>query len=341
MLPFVLAHILLGIESPFYYARSLTLLWTTYVTTYALAFGLLRCRDVERLFEELIILNLLISLVALACLKTPLWHVFWIDDADIMGIGTPHSRRLALLTTEPSVYANLMLPLLVFTILRALAWATKRNMMFVGMIGLPFLLCQSFGGLSMGVAAIGISSLWSSRRFLKRRGALIGLGVLVLALAALLFTNNPISARVLQVLSGGDSSTRSRTTVAFLVGLVVAMSKSIWWGVGLGQGKLVDVSDLRIGFTVGIIPNAVAGTLAELGIVGVAVRFLLEGYLFFRMRVFANSFRMAMFVVAFVAQLTGSYLMDVQQYLIWCFAFLPFFPEFDLGSRLTRRPVRG
>jgi len=48
--------------------------------------------------------------------------------------------------------------------------------------------------------------------------------------------------------------------------------------------------------------------------------------------VYLNSFRLAMFVVAFIVQLTGSYITDVQEYMLWCFAFYPFFPELNLRA---------
>jgi len=139
---------------------------------------------------------------------------------------------------------------------------------------------------------------------------------------------------VLQVVTGNDSSTQSRTTLAFVVAYLVASSKSLLWGVGLGQAKLVDL--VSYGFENSIIPNAVAATFAELGIVGVLVRLTVELYLFFRTRVYRNPFRLAMFVASFFSQLTGGNLMNVQNYLLWCFAFLPFFPEMD--QRVDSKP---
>jgi hypothetical protein len=135
---------------------------------------------------------------------------------------------------------------------------------------------------------------------------------------------------VIQVVTGDDSSTKSRTIFSFFLAGLIAASKSIWWGAGLGQAKLFDASDLGIGFISGVIPNAVAGTFAEFGLIGVLVRFAAEFYLFFKTRVYRNSFRLAMFVVAFIMQLTGSYVTDVQEYVIWCFAFYPFFPNLNL-----------
>jgi hypothetical protein len=37
-----------------------------------------------------------------------------------------------------------------------------------------------------------------------------------------------------------------------------------------------------------------------------------------------------MFLIAFIYQFTGGYLMNVQEYLLWCFAFAPFFPWLNL-----------
>ena len=68
------------------------------------------------------------------------------------------------------------------------------------------------------------------------------------------------------------------------------------------------------------------------------MRVAFEVALFFYTRVYINSFRLAMFVIAFILQLTGGYIEYVQEYVIWCFAFLPFFPEFDL-ERIAKRSL--
>jgi hypothetical protein len=159
-------------------------------------------------------------------------------------------------------------------------------------------------------------------------------------MAGLLFVPNPISQRVSSVIAGDDSSTQSRTVFSFILANAIATSTSIWWGAGLGQAKLFDVSNLGIGFTVSVIPNAVAGTFAEFGIIGVLVRFAVEFYLFFRTRVYRNSFRLAMFVVAFIMQLTGSNVMDVQEYLIMFFAFAPLFPALNPQNRVPSNTGR-
>ena len=327
--PFILAQIAMGIPSPLYFLQSTLLLWTVYVTVYAFYWALSNSGGIDRLFDQLIVLNFCVVLFALATLFTPLRLLLWHDDSDVVS-GTSHLLRLSLLTTEPSVYAELMLPLLIFAAIRLLRDTTSRNLIYLIMIGVPVLLSQSFGGVSIGLAGLGIAILTSYRRLFRQPRNLMIFALMVIGVSALLLTNNPFSDRVVQVVTGGDSSTKSRTIFSFIVAFTVASSKSLWWGAGLGQSKLIDVSDLGLGFTVGIIPNAVAGTFAEFGIIGVIVRFAAEFYLFFRTKVFLNSFRLSMFVVAFITQLTGSHMMDVQQYLMWCFAFLPFFPDLNL-----------
>jgi hypothetical protein len=324
--PFVIAHAVLGIESPYYYARSSLLLWTVCVTVYAFSLALLRCESIERLFEKLIVLNFCATLIAIVLFFTSFRRVLW-DDTDT-GI-LSDVFRLRLLSSEPSVYALLMAPLLVFVILRLLQNPGKRNIFYAVLIVIPFLLCQSFGGLSISLAGIGTAVLVGFRHVFKQRRTWLVLAVMVILVAGLVYVPNPISERLSLVATGQDSSTDSRTISSFIVAYSIAEPKSLLWGAGLGQAKLTYVADLRLALDVGVIPNAVAGGFAELGIIGMLIKFALEFYFFFRTRVYENSFRLAMFVVAFITQLTGSYLMNVQEYLMWFLAFGPFFPEMD------------
>jgi hypothetical protein len=329
--PFLAAHLIIGVSSVVYYSRSLLLLWTVYIAVFAFCWALTKSRTVDRLFDQLILLNCFASVVAICAFPTPLRSVLWHDDADTL-VGASHLLRLNLLSTEPSAYSLLMLPLLIFASLRVFDKVNIRNCTYVVMIGIPFLLCQSFGGITMCVAALGISLMRSYRRvFTRANGIVTFLGCAIL-IALLLGTHNPISERVLQVVTGGDSSSKSRTIFSFVAAYAVASSRSLLWGAGLGQGKLVDFSDLGIGFAVNVIPNATAGTFAELGIVGVLFRFAAEIYLFIKTKPYLNNFRLAMFVVAFIAQLTGSYLTNVQEYLLWFLAFVPILPSHS-GSR--------
>jgi hypothetical protein len=334
--PFIIMQVLHGLDSRLYYARSFILLWTVYITVYAFCWALLKCRNVERLFEELIVLNFCAAMAALVILFTPAEELLWSTDFSALGGAGGWAPRLKLFTSEPSVYGQLIAPLLIFTILRLFNNPKRRNFIYAAIIVIPLLLSQSFGALSICTAGLAVAVLFKSRRVLKRRNSILILGLGVILLAGLVMVPNPISHRVSQVASGADSSTQIRTVGAFIEAYNIAESRSLWWGAGFGQAKLYDVpSVLRtLGFTNAVIPNSTADTLANLGFIGVLVKFTLEIYLFFRTHVAKSTFRLAMFVVVFLYQFTGGHLMNVQEYLLWCFAFAPLVPTLDFQKNI-------
>jgi hypothetical protein len=184
----------------------------------------------------------------------------------------------------------------------------------------------------MALAGISVLIMTDLKRLLSRAQSWIVIVSLAMVAASLLLIPNPISARVLQVATGIDGSANLRAFVGYLGAYIAASSKSLWWGVGLGQVKFFNLPGLGLALD-NTLPNAVAGTLAEFGLIGVLVRFAVEFYLFFRSRVYLSSFRLAMFVVAFIDQLTGSYTDDVQSYLLWFLAFYSIFPDANLCDK--------
>ena len=341
LLPFVAMQVHNGLDSSLYYVRSILLLWTVYVTVYAFCWGLLKCKNLERLFEQLIILNFCAAMLALTFLFTPLKGVLWSLDFRDLGGGGGWAPRLMLLTSEPSVYGQLMAPLLIFTVLRLLRSPGRRNFLYAALITIPLLLSQSFGALSICTATLGVVLFPRFRRLLRRPSSLLILGLGVLLVASILFVPNPIARRTAQIVNGTDSSIHSRTTNAYILAYAIAESKSLWWGAGPGQAKLYGKHRLllSLGFPTSVLPDSNADTFADMGIIGLLVKFILEIYLFFRTRVYTNTFRLAMFMVPFIYQFTGGYLTNVQEYLMWCFSFAPFFPWLNLQSRVPA-PVR-
>jgi hypothetical protein len=333
--PFILAHMALGVPDPMSYARTLLHWWTVFIAVYAICWSLQKCWNFDRLLDQLIFLNFCAAIIALVIRPTPLRLLLWMDTDPFTG-GAGHLLRLNLFTHEPSAYAELMLPLLVFASLRLLRDGKKRSAVYLMMIALPFLLCQSFGGISIGLAGIGVSLMTGYRRLLRGSKSRFLFLFLAIATGALLLTPNPISQRVSQVATGADGSANSRTTSAYIAAYTVASSKSLWWGAGMSQTKGFDFSDLGVGLAAGSIPNEVAAVFAEFGLIGVMAMFAVEIYLFLKTKVYRDSFRIAMFTVAFINQFVGSYSTDVQQYLMWFLAFYTFFPEFNL--RDSSRP---
>jgi len=226
----------------------------------------------------------------------------------------------------------LMLPLLIYSVLRLLRQTSFLNTLLLLMISIPLLLSQSFGGISMAVAGIGSSILLTDKSILRRPSTFLAITSAALILLAILATNNTISARVFQVTNGVDSSTSTRTTYAFIRAYAEASERSLWWGAGPGQIKnSTEAFDLS-GITRDTIPNSSALTLADFGIIGLLLRFLVEFYLFYRTKVYNNTFRTSMFVVVFIAQLTGSYMTNIQEYIMWFLAFGNIFPDMNINN---------
>jgi hypothetical protein len=329
--PFLIGQARNGLDSFYFYGRSVLLLWTVYVTTYAFAWALLKTKNVFRLFDELIVLNFCAAIVALLVLFTPAKDLLWNSDfSNFQGTGG-WAPRLNLLTTEPSVYGQLMAPLLIFSVLRLFNKPGKRNTTYAFLIAVPLILSQSFGALSICAAGLLVMLIFKSRRFLQRRSSLLIMALGLVFVVGIVVVPNPISQRIQEILAGQDSSTQVRTVAGYLEAFKIAETKSLWWGVGPGLAKLYDTpAVLRgLGFTTVQMPNAIADVLASMGLIGVIAKLILEIFFFLRTRAWESGFRLAMFTITFIYQFAGSNMMNVQEYLMWCMAFTSIVPGLD------------
>lgn len=152
----------------------------------------------------------------------------------------------------------------------------------------------------------------------------------------LFFHDNLLFLRISNVFSGNDSSFKGRTYDSFYLGWTIASKKSLFWGSGLGQIKVLGVDLFKEyyqsnDFTTNsvAIPNAVGETLAVFGVFGLVLRFFFEFYFFIKTRVWENYYRLGLFIFIFIYQFTGSFMMNLAEYTIWILAFHPhIFPEF-------------
>jgi len=160
---------------------------------------------------------------------------------------------------------------------------------------------------------------------------IVGLTILILK-----FPDNILFVRIGNIFSGKDTSFKGRTSDSFYLAWKIAEKKSIWFGCGLGQIKLLGIDILTkfyaAEFTVEntAIPNAVAETLATFGIVGTCLRMGLIVYLYFKTKVYSNYYRLSLFLFIFIYQFTGSYITNIAEYAIWILAFSAnYFEEFN------------
>jgi hypothetical protein len=159
----------------------------------------------------------------------------------------------------------------------------------------------------------------------------------VLFLALQFFPGNIIFVRIGNIFEGRDTSFSGRTFDSLYLGWKLAAEKSVLFGCGPGQIKIVGLDLFRDYYNYAhftpeqiTVPNSLGDTLATFGLSGVIIKLGLEIYFFFKTAVYKNFYRLSLFLFIFVYQFTGSYLTNIAEYVIWLMAFYPLlFPEFN------------
>ncbi|MBI1770267.1 MAG: hypothetical protein HYR67_18005 [Bacteroidetes bacterium] len=343
--PFIINHLINGVDI-YFYERSILLYLTVYI--FCLAFHTLirTYGDIEDIFKKILLYNFALTILALFLVLTPYRFLFWSDWSYLTGgvIGLP---RLQMLTYEPSYYSTLFVPIFAFYFVKYLLKQLNGNVLItLTMIILPLVFSFSLGvisGLALAIAVlflVNFSKFLSSKRLFYSLSILALSSLLILIILFVFYQDNPLFIRVTSFLSGNDQSGRGRTSEAFQLAYLIADAKSIWWGVGPGQLKIIGDPIIREfyhyppGYGQVSIPNAFAETVALFGIVGAILRLLIELYLFFRTKVLKNYFRTLLFFYIFVYQFTGSYTTNIAEYVIWILAFTNVFPEFDKNQKI-------
>ncbi len=351
LLPFLVVHLINGVNT-FYYIRSFLLLFTVFIFALSFYRYLKLSNSIRTIYRQLLILNVPFVLLALFMLTQPgLVSKFWYSNAITVGIAG--IRRLKMFTYEPSYYSFLFAPIALYYYLKFVILKVPNPKLVFALVTVPLLLSLSFGvilGLSLALLITFLYGIWNF--FPGKNWAIYALVACFLLLIAgaflfLFFPENVFVTRIANVLSGRDTSFKGRTFDSFYLGWRIASAKSIWFGCGLGQVKEIGLPYFisfynYTNFTiedVGI-PNAVADTLATFGIVGVALRLMTEIYLFFKSKVFSNYYRFSLFAFIFIYQFTGSFIMNIAEYVIWILAFFPgIFKEFDKIAFSRRNKV--
>ena len=338
-------HAALGINIS-YYLRSWLLLFGAFVFCLVSLLFLQRPNALAYSFKSILVVNgLLLPLAALAYFtdgwKDSFWYLVRISP------DLPIIPRLKMLTYEASYYSLLLVPVALYYYLKMVFLKGYNILLISVLLLIPLLLSFSLGvlgGLFVTLLIVYLTHIkWLVLHRRLRRNFLVVSALAVVTLLALLFffPDNALFIRIRNIPTGADTSARGRTYEAFDLAWLMAKEKSIWFGVGLGQIKSLG-RDVVIQYysyvkmpEVVRLPNATAETLAQFGIVGLVLRFGTEIWLFFRTRVWSNFYRLSLFVFVFIYQLTGSFLVNIAELLIWVLAFSPIVPELD-KSRLIK-----
>jgi hypothetical protein len=341
LLPFIGLHLLNGVEEKTYTISLMNVVLVYFFCQAAYTFFLV-CENHEYIFRTILVINFALCVVAVIVYFTPYWELMWMEQN--ISKGVKDVRRLKMFTYEPSYYALLFVPVFFFYFLE---YCFSQNRLpapwLLIMISLPLILSFSIGVIS----AIFISIFGTGLFYLGRLVRLKRIFNLLLNSAALMligllatlifFRNSPLVTRFTNILAGNDPSGKGRTSDAFVLAEKLLKEKNEYWGVGVGQVKIIGANIIRHYYLytqdyVAVIPNAAAETLAIFGWVGFTLRLMIEAVLFFVTKVWKNYFRLLLFLFMFIYQFSGSYITNPAEYVIWILAFLNVFPQFNVTS---------
>lgn len=339
-LPFVLVHLSLGVNEKFY-AQSYLLLFGVYIFSYTFYTFVNRYAQLNKIFDRIVIINFILTLFAILALSTSYKPVFWFVNKLSNEIG--EFARLAMFTYEASYYSTLLVPVFSYYLLRVIfGEGNNRTLGYLLMVTLPLLLSFSVGvlaGLFLSVMILvifNLNKLITKKYFLYPILVISSVLLFGLLFSFLFYRENALFIRLENILSGTDTSANGRTFEAFQLGYIIAELKSVWWGVGLGQIKVIGDEVIKTFYNYPptvervTIPCAMAETLAIFGIIGAAIRLFLEIFLFFKTNVLNNYYRTLLFFFIFIYHFTGSFITNIAEYVIWILAFSNVFPQFDI-----------
>jgi len=353
LLLFSLPHLLHGAQPVYYLISTTMILSAGFFTACFYKIANSGIVDFDRILRQILVLNFLLTLIAIVALWIPdLRNTFWYVMS--MSENIKPIPRLKLFTSEASHYSFLWSLPVIYFIARILFFKVRNPIPALIMIGLPLALSLSFGVLT-ALFISGILMFLVYRKTIlastfRRKTFWISLLFFAGAIALFfyLFPENPLLIRIENIFSGKDTSARGRTYESFILAhKIITANKSLLWGIGPGQLKLVG-RDIIIQYyyyanipTVIRIPNVCAETIVCFGYLGLILRFLILIFLFFRTRVAANPFRLWLFLFVFVYQFTGSYITNVNEYLLWAVAFSPMlFRDFENCTSFTHKHPR-
>lgn len=345
--PFIFIHILVVEVDLKVYLVSLLNIFMVYIFCQAFYTFLLRCSDVEKIFRKILVINFVFCLVGIVFFFTPLWHWFWIEQEFTRGV--TDFKRFKLFTYEASYYATLFVPIFFFYLLQYVLMQNRiANYLLLPMLFLPFILSFSIGVIAAAlISGILITIIHYRQLLVKRRivNTVINSVLLVgsfLFVLVFYFRHNPLFTRLLNIFSGRDTSAMGRTSEAFYLAGQMLDEKNEWWGIGVGQVKIVGHDIIQNYYLynkdfVATIPNGIAETWAIFGWWGLIIKLSVVIALFFYTKVWTNYYRLLLFFFIFIYQFTGSFVTNLAEYVIWILAFTNVFPRFDVKP--VQRPV--
>jgi len=324
LITYTVLHLISGVDKYFYF-KSLFLFTGVITVGFALYYKLPEISKIRQLIKIMIVINFIFTILSIALINTYFSRNLWTGNDNISENVT--MVRLYMLSYEPSHYSTLIAPLVMFSIINFYKFCNRTNFLILLMVLTPLFLSFSFSIISLVIISLATIVLIDTVIIKKKYWIFIFIVIFTLIITA--FFENNFLIRTSNFISGNDSSGNSRTVDALAYALIIFEKINSIWGAGFGQLKILGGQ--MIGTSTDAVfrlPNAMTETLVTLGISGVVLKIFIEIKLFFKFKVYMNPFNLSMFIIAFGLQLTGSFMTNTAEYVIWVLAFSPLFPEF-------------
>lgn len=339
LLLYVIVHIYNGVHLVYYF-KSLTFFIIIYFSVIAAILFIERFSgSFSYMFKKLNVFSFWLFLIGCLAIFTPLRLLFWEIHTFT---GEKQFLRYQGLVYEASFYAYVIAPIIIFQLLNILIKkSTFKNWILLLMGMTPVLFTYSFGFF----AAMILSVLFSLiviviyKRSFPRRFFYPFIAFLLLFIAVISFENE-VSKRVWKIARGNDTSVNGRTYEAFYLANEMAKDKSLWFGIGPGQVKVVGEQHIRPFYNypksdwpIVTLPNITAETLAIFGYFGLLFRIGFQLFIFIKFKVYQNYFQLLLFGFLFFYQLMGSYITSTFEYSFWIIASIPIFKDFNIKKQ--------
>lgn len=299
----------------------------------------IKTNDVKRIsLLNAICLCIALLLYFIPSLRSILWYeIPFTPNHDVI-------PRLKMFTLEASHYSLLIVPLFLYYFLQFLKHISLKEGILFLTLGLSLVCSFSLGVLFvLGLSTLGLVMFYTRSFFsLSHSRTLILIAIIGFSLSMfglyVYYPDNPLFFRIENVLTGVDTSGRGRTYEAFDIAWKVLEENNTWFGVGIGQFKLVGRETLINYYKymnipdVVRLPNVMAETLVTFGVFGFVSKLMLQIVLFFKTRVYQNIYQCSIFLFVFIYQFTGSYLVNTTEYILWILAFVPVFPFYSIKN---------
>lgn len=294
--------------------------------------------DLEKVFFKVLILNTILVTIALILLPLPgmrdaMWNIIPISP------NIPAFSRLNLFAYEPSHYALLLSPVFMFYGLKVFTGQQKHALLYLLAITIPLLLSLSFGVIGASLIAMIIALLIYIKHLpgdVRKAFMYVLLMVIAVVIAAIvIWPENPVWIRTMNIFSGTDTSAKGRLMDSFMFAADLSSRHNFWFGVGPGQVKIL-AHDLIINHyqysgefaDIVRIPNSMGEMLATYGFYGFVLKIFFEIYFFIRQKIYNNLFSLSLFIFIFVYQFTGSFVMNIAELGVWAIVFSAGFERF-------------